>query len=66
MPISTMLSQNDDFARGLITLANSEPLTESGRKWVGRVIAGMYRGQPIPSNFQGEDKRESRGIDGEN
>ena len=40
MPISTMLSpQNDDFARGLITFANSEQLTESGRKWVGRVIA---------------------------
>ena len=40
MPISTMLSpQNDDFARGLITFANPEPLTDSGRMWMGRVIA---------------------------
>ena len=63
MPISTMLSpQNDDFARGLITFANSEQLTESGRKWVGRVIAGMYRGQPIPSNFQGEDKKNLEAL----
>ena len=63
MPISTMLSpQNDDFARGLITFANPEQLTESGRKWVGRVIAGMYRGQPIPSNFQGEDKENLEAL----
>ncbi len=63
MPISTMLSpQNDDFARGLITFANPEQLTESGRKWVGRVIAGKYRGRPIPSNFQGEDKENLEAL----
>ncbi|MAK26669.1 MAG: hypothetical protein CMA02_05300 [Euryarchaeota archaeon] len=63
MPISTMLSpQNDDFARGLITFANPEQLTESGRKWVGRVIAGMYKGQPIPSNFQGKDKENLEAL----
>ena len=59
MPISTMLSpQNDDFARGIITFANPEVLTESGRKWVGRVIASMYSGQPIPASFEGEEREQ--------
>ena len=57
MPISTMLSpQNDDFSRGLITFANPEPLTDNGRKWVGRVIAGMYNKRPIPEEFKGDQK----------
>ena len=48
--------QNDDFARGIITFANSHELTESGRKWIGRVTAAMYRGKSIPSVFEGEEK----------
>ena len=57
MPISTMLSpQNDDFSRGIITFANSHELTESGRKWIGRVIAAMYRGKSVPSVFEGEER----------
>ena len=63
MPVSTMLSpQNDDFARGLITFANSEQISETGRKWVGRVIAGMYRGQPIPNSIQGDKRITLEGL----
>ena len=63
MPVSTMLSpQNDDFARGLITFANLEQVSETGRKWVGRVIAGMYRGQPIPNSIQGEKRTTLEGL----
>ena len=59
MPFSTMLSpQNDDFCRGIITFENSHILTESGRKWIGRAVAAMYRKRPIPEIFTG-DKRES-------
>ena len=57
MPVSTMLSpQNDDFARGIITFATSHELTEDGRKWMGRVVASMYRDQPIPTCFEGSEK----------
>ena len=50
--VSTMLSpQNDDFSRGLITFAKPEELTASGRKWIGRVIASMYKDQPVPKSF---------------
>ena len=53
---STMLSpQNDDFSRGLITFANPKKLTASGRKWIGRVIASMYKDQPIPKSFNAAD-----------
>jgi len=54
--VSTMLSpQNDDFSRGLITFATPERLTESGRKWIGRVIASMYKDQPVPKSFNAVD-----------
>ncbi|MGB2335631.1 MAG: hypothetical protein ACPH87_08240, partial [Candidatus Poseidoniaceae archaeon] len=57
MPVSTMLSpQNDDFARGIITFEASHELTEEGRKWMGRVVASMYRDQPIPNCFEGSEK----------
>jgi len=57
MPVSTMLSpQNDDFSRGIITFAESHELTDSGRTWLGRVIASLYRGQPIPESFEGSER----------
>ncbi len=57
MPVSTMLSpQNDDFSRGIITFANSHALSESGRKWIGRVTAAMYRGRSLPTIFEGEER----------
>jgi hypothetical protein len=63
MPVSTMLSpQNDDFSRGIITFAKSQELTESGRKWIGRVVASIYRGQTIPESFEGEERNSLKEL----
>ena len=63
MPVSTMLSpQNDDFARGLITFANGKEISDTGRKWLGRVIAGMYKGQPIPKSIKGDRREVLEGL----